>query len=208
MTDQTRTDITLIIDRSGSINRIRDDAAGAIDAFITAQRELDAGDVVRFNLVDFHDEVRTVYWQALLTDVEPYDLRPAGMTALYDAVGSTLDKLGNLYEGMPEGERPAKVLIAIITDGYENSSREYGAQQVKQMITRQSTQFAWEFAYLGVGVDAMQEGANIGIRREGTQSVDHASYGAGGQSLSSYAASYRTTGSAKWGEVDEADKQQ
>lgn len=201
MTDKDLTEIVLIVDRSGSMDLILNEANGAVRNFIKTQKELPGK--AWFTLAEFDDQYKLVYDGVAIEDVkDEYDLLPRGMTALYDAVGRTMATVGAKLAALPEESRPSKVLVAIITDGLENASTEYIADAVKTMITTQQEMYSWEFAFLGVGIDAFAEGSKIGLARGQTLSVAAGSAGmyAGGQSISGYAASYRSTGKAEWDE--------
>ena len=85
------------------------------------------------------------------------------MTGLLDAVGKTINHVGNRHKNALDSEVPGKTMVVIITDGYENASREFTLPQVKQMIERQKTKFGWEFLFLGANIDAVTTAAGFGI---------------------------------------------
>jgi hypothetical protein len=64
---------------------------------------------------------------------------------------------------MPEEERPSKVIFLIITDGEENSSKEYVLQTVKDMVSHQREKYSWEFVFIGANMDAISAGSNLGV---------------------------------------------
>lgn len=82
-----------------------------------------------------------------------------GSTALLDAVGRTIDKIGNAQKHTAEEERAEKVMFVITTDGMENCSREYGYNKVRQKIERQKEKYGWEFIFLGANIDAVETAA-------------------------------------------------
>jgi hypothetical protein len=86
---------------------------------------------------------------------------PSYSTALLDAVGKTINTIGKRLAYTHETERPEKIIFAVITDGYENSSREFTRSQVFQMVTHQKEKYSWEFIFLGADIDAW--GEEIGI---------------------------------------------
>lgn len=88
---------------------------------------------------------------------------PAGMTAMLDAVGRTINHVGQKLAAMPEGERPEKVLFTIITDGYENSSKEFDWQTIKNMIKHQREKYSWVFTFLGANIDTDKVSDDLGI---------------------------------------------
>lgn len=92
---------------------------------------------------------------------EEYNVR--GCTALLDAVGKTIDSVGARLSETPEEERPEKVIFVIMTDGEENSSREYDLEKVKGMIEHQTNKYSWEFIFLGANIDAVGEATAMGM---------------------------------------------
>ncbi|KAB2638369.1 MAG: hypothetical protein DVB25_07915 [Verrucomicrobia bacterium] len=89
--------------------------------------------------------------------------QPRGSTALLDAIGRTIDTIVRAHAATPEPEHPSKVIIAILTDGEENSSRKFSMADVNQRITHQTEKFEWEFLFLGANQDAIATAANMGI---------------------------------------------
>jgi hypothetical protein len=90
-------------------------------------------------------------------------INAGGGTALYDAVGSKVTEFGKTLAAMPEDERPGTVIVAIVTDGFENSSREYTAKNVKEIIKHQADVYGWTFTYLGANQDAVFVAEGLGI---------------------------------------------
>ena len=64
---------------------------------------------------------------------------------------------------MPEEEKPSKVMVTIITDGYENASKEFNWNQVQDMIKEQREKYSWIFTFIGANIDVMQVSQNLGI---------------------------------------------
>jgi uncharacterized protein YegL len=86
-----------------------------------------------------------------------------GTTALLDAIGKTIHKIDNAQKNTAEDYRAEKVIFVIITDGEENSSREYSSERIKQMIEGQKSRNAWEFIFLGANIDAVETAGQFGI---------------------------------------------
>ena len=87
----------------------------------------------------------------------------SGCTALNDAVCIAIDTVGKRFAAMPEEERPENVLCVIITDGYENASKEFSAKDVKQRIEHQKNVYHWEFDFLAANQDAWEAGCSMGL---------------------------------------------
>jgi len=161
MTKQGLTYIALILDRSGSMEEIRDDMEGALNAFVTDQKTV-PGDC-QLSLYQFDDRYETIFEHLNIEKVSKITIVPRNSTALWDAVGTTIDRLGRYFESLPEDERPEKVIVATITDGKENASREYSADKVRGMIQLQEEVYGWAFTYIGANQDAYAVGGSMGV---------------------------------------------
>jgi len=159
------TDITLVVDRSGSMEGIRDDAQGGVNSFIAEQAK--APGEALLTLVQFDTEYEFVHKGVPIRDVGKFELHPRGATALLDAVGRAVNETGERLARMAEADRPGLVIFVIVTDGQENSSREFNKQQVKEMIERQQNVYSWHFTFLGANQDAFAEAGNLGIKAAG-----------------------------------------
>ncbi len=160
-------DITVVLDRSGSMACLVDEVIGAFNTFVDEQQQV-AGQA-SFSLVQFDDRYE-VYLDAVdLAKVGRLDRTtyvPRGMTALYDAVGRAIVATGTRLAALDEAERPDKVVFLIQTDGMENASREFDAATLQDMIRHQQDKYAWEFVFLGANIDAGSVAEEIGIARD------------------------------------------
>lgn len=161
MTDSTYTDITVILDRSGSMQAIKSDTEGGLNAFVAEQREAEG--TCRISLVQFDDRYETVYTAKPVADAPATRLHPRGMTALLDAVGRAVTETGERLAALVEDERPGTVIIVIVTDGLENSSHEWTREQVFEAVTRQTNDYGWTFTYIGANQDAIAVGSSLGV---------------------------------------------
>ena len=159
------TDITLVVDRSGSMQAIRLDAEGGVNAFIAEQAK-EPGEAL-LTLVQFDTEYEFVHRGAPIRQVPEYQLVPRGMTALLDAVGRAINETGERLAKMDEADRPGLVVFVVMTDGEENSSKEFSKAQIKQMIQHQQEKYQWHFTFLGANQDAFAEAAAIGVYADG-----------------------------------------
>jgi len=159
------TDITLVVDRSGSMSNVREDAEGGVNEFINHQAK-EPGEAY-LTLVQFDTDYEFVYKGVPIQDAKPYHLVPRGMTALLDAVGRAMNETGERLSAMNESDRPGLVIFVVMTDGLENSSREFTKAQLKEMIERQQRDYNWHFTFLGANQDAFAEAGAIGIRQGG-----------------------------------------
>ena len=92
--------------------------------------------------------------------------QPVGGTALYDAMGYSIDSIGQRLGATPEYLRPSKVVFVVLTDGEENSSCRYSQMMIADRIEHQRNKYGWEFVFLGANQDAVltAEGLRIPTR--------------------------------------------
>jgi uncharacterized protein YegL len=158
------TKIVMILDESGSMGSAREDVIGGFNTFVEDQKKQE-GDAT-LTLITFAHQDTIVIDNQNIKDIEPLtpkQYRPAGCTALHDAVGTAIDTVGILLAETPEAERPEKVIFVIMTDGQENASTTYTKAIVKEKTEHQIAIYNWEFLYLGANQDAMSEAQSIGI---------------------------------------------
>lgn len=161
------TEIAVILDRSGSMQSIASDAIGGFNAFLAAQRR-EPG-TARLSLVLFDDHYEVPLNSVPLAevpDLTAHTFVPRGSTALFDAVGRTLDETAARSAALPAAQRPEKTIIAILTDGEENASRHFSREQIRQKITHFRELLGWEFVFLAANQDAFTAAAGMGILRE------------------------------------------
>jgi uncharacterized protein YegL len=164
---QGLTELIFILDRSGSMGGLEADTIGGYNSLLNKQKaipgECRITTVLFDNVIELLHDRTDLQAVSLLTDTD-YTVR--GSTALLDAIGSTINKIGNAIKHTAEDFRPEKVLVCIITDGMENASRYYGSDQVKFMINRQQEKYGWEFIFLGANIDAVETAGRYGIRAD------------------------------------------
>ncbi|HQH07431.1 MAG TPA: vWA domain-containing protein, partial [Phycicoccus sp.] len=161
MTNPDLTHLYFLLDRSGSMQSIKSDTEGGFAAYIEEQR-LGSGEC-RVTLAQFDDEFETVYADLPVADVPPLRLRPRNSTALLDSLARLITEAGARLAALPERERPGTVVVAVMTDGMENASREWTHAAVKALIEQQTRDYGWEFTYMGADQDAIEVGMSVGI---------------------------------------------
>lgn len=161
---QDLTDLTLVIDRSGSMESVREDAEGGVNSFIDNQKSEDGE--CNLTLVQFDTEYEFIHNGVNIKDVGKFSLHPRGRTALLDAVGRAINETGERLSKLKEEDRPALVVFVIVTDGLENSSREFTLDKVRELIERQQNDYSWKFTYLGAGPEAFSQGMSLGVSKD------------------------------------------
>lgn len=166
-----KVDITLVLDRSGSMSSIRDATLEGVNSFLTKQRE-EPGEAT-FTLVQFDDYYEIVHDAIPLADVPLLSVEtfvPRGSTALLDAMGKTINNIKTRQKLLSDADKPAKTILVIVTDGGENSSQEYSRDQVFEIVKALDDVEDWDIIYLGANQDAITVAARMGIRSSSSAS--------------------------------------
>ena len=161
---QNRTELVFILDRSGSMQGLERDTIGGFNAMLQKQKRQPGEAYV--STVLFDTEVQVLHDRLKLHKVKPLtekDYQVRGCTALLDAVGGAIRHIGNIHKYARPEDVPEHTLFVITTDGLENASRRYSAQQVREMIQRQQARYGWEFLFLGANIDAVEAAGRLGI---------------------------------------------
>ena len=147
-------EIVLLVDRSGSMQNGKEDSEGGINAFINEQKTHEGS--ARITVVTFDNQVEVVYHGDIQKCPE-FELKPRGMTALNDAMGESINTLGDLLSGIDKNKRPRLITFVTCTDGRENASKEFSTPQVQEMIKHQTEKYSWNFLFLGADYDAVSD---------------------------------------------------
>ena len=155
------TEIICILDKSGSMEPLRNDVLGGFNGFLAEQKTVPGE--ARITLVLFNGDTTDVFEAARLADVTELtqaQYAPVGSTALLDAIGSTLERHA---KRIAEENWAQQVIVNIITDGEENCSSVYKLEQVKTMISHAQDEAGWVFLFQAANQDAFQVGGQYGI---------------------------------------------
>lgn len=160
------TELVFILDRSGSMSGLESDTIGGCNALIEKQKQ-ESGEAL-VTTVLFDDKYELLHDRIPLKGIAPitdkqYFVR--GCTALNDAMGKTINKIVNAQANTLECARPQKTLVAIITDGLENASREYTGHDIKKLVEARK-EMGWEFLFIGANMDAIAAAKTVGIHAD------------------------------------------
>jgi len=154
-----------ILDRSGSMdgNKI-EEAKGSFNSLINEKKK----EPFKFDvfLTIFDDQIDFLY-EGDIKDcpkLTTENFFARNMTSLYDALGMTINKIGEILSKKPEEERPAKVMITVITDGVENKSKEINRETLAAMIKKQQEKYGWEFMFIGSDQNSIMDAQKLGIK--------------------------------------------
>lgn len=174
------THITIILDRTGSMESIRDDIIGGFNAFLNQQKA--EPDTATLTLVQFdtQDPYEVLHKFKPIEDVPELTREtfvPRAATPLLDAMGRGINDLENSLAEMKESEKPSRIIIVIITDGQENSSLEFRKDQIEKMIKEKQEEASWQFVFLSADLAAIGDALATGIHATSTMSYDKTARG-------------------------------
>lgn len=161
------TELVFILDRSGSMSGFESDTIGGFNATIEKQKKQDG--VVYVSTVFFDHESEVIHDRVNINEIKPLtseDYQVRGSTALMDAIGGAIHHIGNVHKYARPEDVPEHTIFIITTDGMENASRHYSAQEIRAKVKRQTEKYGWEFIFLAANIDALETADHIGIRRE------------------------------------------
>ena len=193
MTNSEYTHISVLVDRSGSMRPVAKDMIGGLQAFFDAQAEVDGKCLVDY--AQFDDSYDKVFEDTLVASATP-TLEPRGMTALLDSLAKNINELGTKLAAKPEADRPSKVIVVVVTDGFENASREQTREGISELVKRQTDEYSWEFVFLGANMDAVAEASSLGFAKGSSLTYDTQNIGATSVGLSNYVTRSRSGVSA------------
>lgn len=161
------TDITIVLDRSGSMGGCENATIEAVNGYIKGQEQ--APGTCNVSLIQFDDKYEPNYISRSVKEIIPLNrdtYQPRGGTALRDAIGRAIEETGSRIRSMPEHARPGTVIFLIQTDGHENSSRKFNQTQINDMIAHQRDKYNWTFVFLGANIDAIASATSYGIQAD------------------------------------------
>lgn len=178
MNTEKHIELAYILDRSGSMQPMQEHAVAAFNDFLKAQQDVPGE--ARLTLVQFDDRYEVPIAALRLQDVPQLTATtytPRGSTALLDAIGRTIKDLDIRLQKLPPTQQPAKVIVAIFTDGEENASTEYSAKHISDLIHLYRESKGWEFLFLGANQDAIASAAKMNIAQGTSGNVQFSAHG-------------------------------
>lgn len=166
----TKTIVTFLLDRTGSMAQVLDDTIGAFNTYIDTLKT--DGEGIEFTFLQFDSvSLDKVHVGIPICDVPALTRKtyePRAWTPLIDASVKTIKAVD---EALAKRSDAPKVVVCIQTDGDENASTQYTWEDLNKLI-KEKTEAGWQFNFMGAGLDAYKQGAKMGISASNTVSYD------------------------------------
>ena len=166
------THLTVVLDRSGSMDNRITDSIGGFNAMLAEQQRLPG--TCDLKVVQFDDTFELIY-DGPIAAAKPLDNTvhfARGSTALRDALGRVIRENGARFAAIAEGDRPGKVMVTVFTDGLENSSSEFSPEAIRAMVDEHQSTYSWTFVFLGADQATALQGEQLGIANSFRYDVD------------------------------------
>lgn len=170
------TQITFVLDSSGSMSKIEDDTIGGFNSFLDDQKDEEGNAAV--SLIEFDTNVESVY-EGQVIEAAPTlsedTYTPSGRTALHDAIVTAIDSTEKHVETMAAATQPDNVIVVVLTDGKENAS-ETPHDTVRERVEDKQDD-GWEFLFIGANQDAALTASKMGIDEDRSLDMSHSGEG-------------------------------
>lgn len=193
------TEIIVVLDRSGSMKKIGESTVNGFNDFLEEHRNAEG--IANITLAQFDDRYELNYKSVPVKDAKNLVLNetfvPRGTTALYDAIGMTINNTTTTSD----------VIFVIVTDGMENASKEFDKDDIFKLISECENKKGWKFIFLAANQDAIKTGSSIGIKGERAMTYQATDLGSGSafKSVAMNTSSYRSAKS-KFGDFSLAEQ--
>jgi uncharacterized protein YegL len=156
-----KTELVFILDKSGSMCGLESYTVGGFNANLDKHR----GENALVTTALFSNEMKVIHDRLDIVSVPHMSLAEfsvGGSTALYDAVGTLIDHVGNVHRYIRSEDVPDNTVFIIMTDGYENASCKFSHEMIRKMII-EKRELGWEFIFLGANIDTESVAHDMGI---------------------------------------------
>ena len=156
------TNVILVLDKSGSMFKIKDAAISGFNEQIQQFKENSSDQDIRISIITFNGEITEHTWCSpveTMNEITSEEYKPAGATAMFDAMGYSIKKMMDTTEG-----QDAAYLMIIISDGETNSDKQFNSSQVQSLIKDCQGSGKWTFSYIGCTAAALESvSKSVGI---------------------------------------------
>lgn len=162
------THITVILDRSGSMQAIKSDIIGGFNTFLKEQKEVPTKStftLIQFDTVNHYEIVHNFKPISEIPELTDKTFVPRGGTPLLDCLGRGINDLSEQISKLPEDKKPDRIFFVVITDGHENSSTEFHKEDIVKLIDKKKSEDKWEFLFLSADLQAISDARQFGINQ-------------------------------------------
>lgn len=163
------THISVILDRTGSMESIRDDTIGGFNTFLKGLKDQTGTVTLTLAQFDSQDPYEIIHRFEQIGNISELTLKtyvPRASTPLLDALGRGINDLEKSLAELKEKDQPSGVMMVVITDGRENASREFRKNQIEKMIKERTDKDNWQFVFLSADLEAINDATSIGIDKK------------------------------------------
>ena len=176
--------VYILLDRSGSMSNLWDEAIGSINGYVETLKNSDKVHLAVFDSIS-HDVIRDVKAKEW-TIVCPTEVSPRASTPLYDSCGKIMTQA--------ESDNVKKTVVVVMTDGYENCSKEYTQEAIKARV-KQFEDKQWEVIFLGANFDAVESvSSSVGVMSSKTMNISAGNMRSAMDTLTGYTTAYSASG--------------
>ena len=205
-----RSHITVILDRTGSMESIRSDVIGGFNSFLAAQKDTPHPATLTLVQFDSQDPYEVLHSAANIASVPPLTLEqyvPRASTPLYDTMGRGILDLEAWLADQPDAVHPGKIIFVVVTDGQENASREFDRKRVNRLV-KAKKHLGWDFVFLSADLGAFEEAGQIGVDHDSRLYFEKSAQGNDrAWAMASMKISERRSGTADKVVFDDSDRQ-
>ncbi len=161
--------VVFVLDDSGSMQSCRQQTINGFNEFLAGQKESEIPTYVSLYKFDGHRtiEMYSHVPVSLVKDLNTETYNPQGGTNLLDAMGDVMIEINTQLAAVGKAENRDSITIVILTDGEENSSREFSNPDIKEMVEKSGAK-NWGFFFLGANIDAFSVSATLGFNHMNT----------------------------------------
>jgi hypothetical protein len=173
-TQGDRTHFSVILDRTGSMESIREDTIGGFNGFLREQQAQPSPatfTLVQFDSQDPYEVLQKFAPIGQVPPLTPATYVPRASTPLFDAIGRGINDLAARLDAMGAEQRPARIVFVIVTDGQENASREFTGEKVRAMLDERR-KAGWQFVFLSADESAIRDGGCLGVTEDYSMAVE------------------------------------
>ncbi len=190
--------ISVILDRTGSMASIREETIAGFNAFLKQQQSEPGKATLTLVQFDSDDPYEVIHRFKPIKEIPLLTNEtfvPRGMTPLLDAIGRGIMDLEKSLGSKKGAKKETKVIMIIITDGYENASLEFNHKQINKMIKEKKEKDNWQFVYLSADLSSVNMAIEQGFDRDAVMAFDKDKQGTdeAWQATSSRIADYRAS---------------